>query len=138
LVIRSTEVLVIAPIEVVVIPTTLSRALESASDFGLYLSFTLKLPPAGTVAGSVPASAVKESFERSSSLIATEDAPLFVIRSLWFTLFPTLTSPNSTEDGLIASPLAVLLLGNEFVYTPPQPKTPRLSPSAATAPNTRA
>jgi hypothetical protein len=98
----------------------LSRALESASDFGLYFTFTLKLPPAGTVAGSVPASAVKELSDRFSFSICTEDVPLFVMRSFWFALFPTPTSPNSTEDGLIASP-AVLLLENGFVYTPPQP-----------------
>jgi hypothetical protein len=94
---------------------------------------TVRLPPASTVAGSVPALAAKELSERFNFCIWIEDVPLFVIVRFWFALLPMGTSPKSTEAGFSANPPEV----NGFVVTP-QPKTPRPSPRAAMPPANRA
>ena len=124
--------------ELLVIAFTLSWPVESVADLGSYLICTLKLPPAGTVAGRVPALAAKELSERLSCSTCMEDVPLFVISSVWLTLFPTLTSPKSTAVGFTASPPVVVLFEENGVEFEPQPETPKPSPRAAAAPNTRA
>ena len=88
---------------VLVMALTLSCPVESVAVPGSYRTCTVMLPPAASVAGSVPAFTVKVALEVFNSAICIADVPEFVIATLRYTGVPTFTSPKSTVDGLTTS-----------------------------------
>jgi hypothetical protein len=65
------------------------------------------VPPAGKVAGRLPAFTVKALFELLSAAISIEDALVFPIDTVRITGVPTVTSPKSIVPGLICSVISL-------------------------------
>jgi hypothetical protein len=90
------------------------------------------LPPAATVAGSVPPFTVKVALDVLNSDICTAEAPLLVMATLRYTGVPTFTSPKSTVEGLTTSAGVSELVEEKGLVSDPHPVRPRLIPIAAT------
>ena len=89
------------------------------------------LPPAASVAGSVPAFTLKVALDVLNSAIWTAEVPLFVMATFRYTGVPTFTSPKSTVEGLTTSAGVPELVEEKGLVSDPQPESPRLSAIAA-------
>jgi hypothetical protein len=90
------------------------------------------LPPAASVAGSVPAFTLKVALDVLNSAIWTAEVPLFVMATFRYTGVPTFTSPKSTVEGLTTSAGVPELVEEKGLVSDPHPVRPRLIPIAAT------
>lgn len=112
--------------------STLSWPVESVVDPGSYRTWTCIVPPAGRVAGSVPAFTVKALLELLNCATCTEDVFGFSIVTVRNTGVPMVTSPKSIVAGLICSPTAAELVEENGWEFEPQPDRATLSTMVAT------
>lgn len=85
------------------------------------------MPPAGSVAGRVPAFTVKALLELVNCATCTEEVLEFVIDTVWNTGVPIVTSPKSIVAGVICNVIAVELVEENGFESEPQPERARLS-----------
>jgi len=90
------------------------------------------LPPADSVAGSVPAFTVKVALDVFNSAICTAEVLLFVMATFRYMGVPTFTSPKSTVEGLTTSAGVPELVEEKGLVSDPHPVRPRVIPIAAT------
>lgn len=101
--------------------------MESVVVFALYCTFTVSVWPAASVAGSLAELTAKELSELLNSVICNAELPEFVMETLFEAAVPTVTSPKSTEAGLISG---AAVEENAF-DSEPQPLSPAVKSAMA-------
>ncbi len=104
---------------------TSSRPFTSEASAGVKCTLKLKLPPAARLRGNFPSpSTLNAPVEGANCVTWTAADPVFASETFVLAELPTLTIPNSIEDGVAIRLAAAGLFDPEPVRktTPPQPE----------------